>query len=587
MANRQNTFLLKRSNVPGKVPSPGDLKLGEIALNTADAILYASGTTANTILPIGWDRISRTGDTVTGNFVFIGGISAATISATTYYGLPIDVYVTGGTYSSGTATFTNNTGGTFTVTGFTAGSVSGEYLPLSGGTVTGATSFTAGLTANTIFTDYVDFNTGATVTAQVGRLRWNNADEIGGLEVGMRGGNVTLQVGEESLARVYNADSVTLTNGMIVYVYGSQGNTVSVKRASASGETKSAKALGVVLESIPVGGRGFVNTFGLVRDLDTSAYSGGTALWLGVTPGTFTSIKPQAPYHLTLIGFVSRVHPVTGSIFIHISNGWELDELHDVRTSGVTSGDLLVSGSYNGSNVWVNSTKLNGSYTFNNITVTGTTKSVTLSASTYLNLPKDIYVTGGTYSSGTATFTNNSGGTFTVTGFTSGSVSGEYLPLSGGTVTGATSFTAGLTSNTISATTYYNLPTKVTLDFAIDSTYTTSSTSFGQIPLSVVVQSASTYNGTYSSMNATLICDVSQSDATITGQFDLYNLTDGSSITGSATSFVNTDDLKKSASFSIPSSNFDDSLRVRLRRTSGTGANNVRIRAAQLILTLA
>jgi hypothetical protein len=35
-------------------------------LNTSDAILYTSGTTSNSILPIGWDRISRTGDTMTG-----------------------------------------------------------------------------------------------------------------------------------------------------------------------------------------------------------------------------------------------------------------------------------------------------------------------------------------------------------------------------------------------------------------------------------------------------------------------------------------------------------------------------------------
>lgn len=42
--------------------------------------------------------------------------------------------------------------------------------------------------------------------------------------------------------------------------------------------------------------------------------------------------------------------------------------------------------------------------------------------------------------------------------FSGGSVSGEYLPLSGGTVTGSTSFTNGLTANTISATTYQNLP---------------------------------------------------------------------------------------------------------------------------------
>lgn len=40
----------------------------------------------------------------------------------------------------------------------------------------------------------------------------------------------------------------------------------------------------------------------------------------------------------------------------------------------------------------------------------------------------------------------------------SSSVSGDYLPLSGGTVTGATNYTAGLIANTFSATTYENLP---------------------------------------------------------------------------------------------------------------------------------
>ena len=34
----------------------------------------------------------------------------------------------------------------------------------------------------------------------------------------------------------------------------------------------------------------------------------------------------------------------------------------------------------------------------------------------------------------------------------------DYLPLSGGTISGATNFTDGLTANTISATTYQNLP---------------------------------------------------------------------------------------------------------------------------------
>jgi hypothetical protein len=75
-------------------------------LNTSDAILYTSGTTSNSILPIGWDRISRTGDTMTGtlytpnlisnNFsgvslntidyiIFNGTTSAATVAGTVYF----------------------------------------------------------------------------------------------------------------------------------------------------------------------------------------------------------------------------------------------------------------------------------------------------------------------------------------------------------------------------------------------------------------------------------------------------------------------------------------------------------------------
>jgi len=77
-----------------------------------------------------------------------------------------------------------------------------------------------------------------------------------------------------------------------------------------------------------------------------------------------------------------------------------------------------------------------------------------ISATTYQNLPIDIRVTGGTYSNGTATFKNNTGGTFTVSGFTVTSGGGTFT---GGTVTGATNFTGGVTANTISATTYYNV----------------------------------------------------------------------------------------------------------------------------------
>jgi hypothetical protein len=101
------------------------------------------------------------GGTVTGSTTFTNGLTANTISATTYQNLPTDIRVTGGTYSNGTTTFTNNTGGTFNVIGFYTGETSFPYLPLSGGTVTGNTILSGlttvygdtllqGLTANTI-----------------------------------------------------------------------------------------------------------------------------------------------------------------------------------------------------------------------------------------------------------------------------------------------------------------------------------------------------------------------------------------------------------------------------------------------------
>ncbi len=95
MANRKNTFLLKRSNVPNKIPPLSGLTTGEVALNTADAkmyTIYTSGdTTPQEVKQIGWDRISRTGDTVTGDFIFNGDLTIT--SGFTFTSGAVDGYV--------------------------------------------------------------------------------------------------------------------------------------------------------------------------------------------------------------------------------------------------------------------------------------------------------------------------------------------------------------------------------------------------------------------------------------------------------------------------------------------------------------
>lgn len=69
----------------------------------------------------------------TGSTVIINGVTInnGAISATTYENFPTDVYVTGGTYSNGSAVFTNNTGGTFSVTGFSASGGGDSFIEVT------------------------------------------------------------------------------------------------------------------------------------------------------------------------------------------------------------------------------------------------------------------------------------------------------------------------------------------------------------------------------------------------------------------------------------------------------------------------
>jgi hypothetical protein len=85
-------------------------------------------------------------------------VTATTISATTYQNLPLDIRVTGGTYSNGTAIFTNNTGGTFNVTGFTTGSSSTDIYVTGGTFANGTTTLRRNDGNNVIITGYSSGN---------------------------------------------------------------------------------------------------------------------------------------------------------------------------------------------------------------------------------------------------------------------------------------------------------------------------------------------------------------------------------------------------------------------------------------------
>lgn len=99
------------------------------SLGLLSASTISSSNVSGEYLPL-------SGGTVSGATVFQNGLTANTISATTYQNLPTDIRVTGGTYSNGTTTFTNNTGGTFNVSGYYTGSTGTFGISNSGGTYT-------------------------------------------------------------------------------------------------------------------------------------------------------------------------------------------------------------------------------------------------------------------------------------------------------------------------------------------------------------------------------------------------------------------------------------------------------------------
>jgi hypothetical protein len=191
-----------------------------------------------------------------------------------------------------------------------------------------------------------EFDQTPTGTAGVAVMRWNDTD--GTLDLGLKGGNVTLQVGQEQVIRVVNktATNVNLleANYQAVRVTGAQGQRLKVDLAQATNDALSAETIGLVTETINNNQQGFITTSGLVRGINTTGslqgetWADGDILYLSpTTAGNITNIKPTAPNHLVIIGYVIHSHITQGSIFVKVDNGYELEELHNVTSTNYTT----------------------------------------------------------------------------------------------------------------------------------------------------------------------------------------------------------------------------------------------------------
>ena len=136
-----------------------------------------------------------------------------------------------------------------------------------------------------------------------------------------------------------------LRRGTIVYLSGSTGWRPNAIKAQANAESTSSGTFGVVISDIATNSDGLVACLGTLHNLDTRATApfpfttdvlvDGDVLWLDPNnAGYVTKIKPQAPNHIVFIGIVARTSPTLGRIIYRITNGFELDELHNVFING-------------------------------------------------------------------------------------------------------------------------------------------------------------------------------------------------------------------------------------------------------------
>lgn len=194
-------------------------------------------------------------------------------------------------------------------------------------------------------------------TVAAGKLVWNDTD--GTLDLGLKGGNVTLQIGQEQVTRVVNKTGINLLESeyKAVYISGAQGQRMKVDLALANNSINSSATLGLVTENINNNQEGFITTGGLIREVNTTGslqgetWVDGQTLYLSATTGgAVTNIMPVAPNHKIVVGYVVYAHAIHGTIYVKVSVGQNIEQLNDVESITPLNNEVLA---YNSSTlVW-------------------------------------------------------------------------------------------------------------------------------------------------------------------------------------------------------------------------------------------
>lgn len=237
----------------------------------------------------------------------------------------------------------------------------------------------SGITGSIGTPTYIQMDNGNAVTLVAGRMWYMPSD--GSWNLGMGGGNITQQVGEELY--VYGKASSAISGNSIlqaIYKTGTVGASGNITFApTVAGLTDPGVIIGVGTEDIATNGFGRVTSFGIVHGINTSGstygetWADGDDIWYNQTTGGLTNIKPSAPNQKTRIGTVIHAgNGGSGSFQVLLELGTSLGGTDsNVQITSVANNDLLQYYSVGG--YWrnvqpssISGVVLSNSVTFNN-----------------------------------------------------------------------------------------------------------------------------------------------------------------------------------------------------------------------------